>query len=488
MAITTNGLQLARIAGAVFNQQLSASDYSEILASNKTAAELDAWANAAVAAEFKGKTTTNIATTLLANLGLSSVVGLDAWVAAQLTAGGGVAKAGATLLSMLNDFSNMTADVTFGASATTFNTKATASQLLSQTAGTATGTYAAVSAAAPVAAYTLLTGVELKTTGAGDDVFTTVNTSASQTLNAGDNINGGTGNDTLNITSTSLLVAGTGVTSTGIESVVITATSADFSLDAATMTGVTSVTNSGSTNGANVAVSGLTAKVAVNLTGNNNSTTITHAAAAVVGTADALALTLNGANTSNLGTLTVNGFETINAAATGATGSATQSLTILDDSLQTLAITGAGASNITATLSGASGVVVGTVTGGDGAETLTITPGASALLSISTNAGNDRVNISAIAATHTIAGGEGTDTLSTTSASITTVTGANISGFETVRIAGGAAVALPATNTVATFTITDGLGGTLTNLAASGTVNSHLNYPQVKYHPHFFRK
>ena len=469
MAITTNGLQLARIAGAAFNQQLSASDYSEILAANKTAAELNAWANAAVAAEFKGKTTTNIATALLTNLGLSSVVGLDAWVAAQLTAGGGVAKAGETLLSMLNDFSNMTADVTFGASATTFNTKATASQLLSQTAGTATGTYAAVSAATPVAAYTLLTGVDLKTTGAGDDVFTSVNTSTSQTLNAGDNINGGTGNDTLNITSTSALAAGVGVTSTGIESVAITATTGDFSLDTTSMTGITTITNSGST-GAAVTVTGLTNKVAVNLTGANASTTITHAAAAVVGTADALALTLNGANTTSVGTLTVNGFETINAVATGATGSSSTTLTISDDSLQTLAITGAGSSAIVATLSGAGGAVVGTVTGGDGAETLTITPGSSALLSISTNAGNDRVNISSIAATHTIAGGDGTDTLNT-SAAITTVTGANISGFETVRVTLGATVALPATNTVSTFTITDAGGGTLTNLAASGTVN-----------------
>ena len=30
MAISTNGLQLVRLAGAAFNQQLSASDYSEI--------------------------------------------------------------------------------------------------------------------------------------------------------------------------------------------------------------------------------------------------------------------------------------------------------------------------------------------------------------------------------------------------------------------------------------------------------------------------
>ena len=471
MAISTNGVMLTRLTGALYNQQLSASTYSEILAGNTTAAALNAWANAAVAADFGTKTDLQVATTLITNVGLSSVAGLANWVAAQLTAGG-TAKRGETIISLLNSYSNMdTTEAVYGASVATFNTKVDASQALSQTSGNTGGTYAAVSAATPVAAYTLLTGVDLKTTAAGDDVFTSVNTSTSQTLNAGDNINGGAGNDTLNITSTSALAAGTGVTSTGIESVSITATTGAFSLDATTMSGITTVTNSGST-GADVTVSGLTAKVAVNLTGANASTTITHAAAAVVGTADALALTLNGANTTTSGTLTANGFETINVNAVGATGSSALStaLTIADDSLQTLAITGAGATAVIATLSGAGGSVVGTVTGGDGAETLTVTPGTSALLSISTGAGNDRVNLTAIAATHTINGGDGTDTLST-SASITTTTGANISNFETVRVSGGATVALPSTNTVSTFTVAGGAGGTLTNLAASGTVN-----------------
>ena len=469
MAISTNGLQLARIAGAVFNQQLSASDYSEILASNRSAAELNAWADAAVAGEFKGKTTTDIATAVLTNLGLSSIAGLNNWLVGQLNAGGGLAKAGSTMLSLLNDYSNMsTTDATYGASVMTFNTKAAASQTLSQTPGQATGTYAAVSALTPAANFTLTTGVDLRTAGTGDDTYTSVNTSTSQTLNAGDNINGGAGADTLNITSTSALAAGVGVTSTGFETVSITATGGAFSLDATTMTGITAITNSGSTTDATV--TGLTAKVAVNLTGANANTTITHAAAAVAGTADALALTLNGANTTTSGTLTSNGFETINVNAVGATGSSSTALTIADDSLQTLAITGAGASAIVATLNGAAGTVVGTVTGGDGAETLTVTPGASGLMSVSTGAGNDRVNISSIAATHTIAGGDGTDTLST-SVAITTTTGANISGFETVRIAGGVAVALPATNTVSTLTIADAAGGTLTNLATSGTVN-----------------
>ena len=470
MAISTNGVMLTRLTGALYNQQLSASTYSEILAGNTTAASLNAWANAAVAADFGTKTDLQVATTLITNLGLSAVPNLDTWVAAQLTAGG-TAKRGETIISLLNSYSNMdTTEAIYGASVATFNIKVDASQALSQTSGNTGGTYATVSAATPVAAYTLLSGVDLKTTAAGDDVFTSVNTATSQTLNAGDNINGGAGNDTLNITSTSALAAGTGVTSTGIESVAITATTGAFSLDATTMSGITSVTNSGST-GADVTVSGLTAKVAVNLTGANASTTITHAAAAVVGTADALALTLNGANTTTSGTLTANGFETINVNAVGATGSSATALTISDDSMQTLAITGTGASAIVATLNGASGAVVGTVTGGDGAETLTVTSGASGLMSISTGAGNDRVNVSSIAATHTIAGGDGTDTLST-SVSISATTGANISGFETVRIsAAGATVALPATNTVSTLSIIDAVGGTLTNLATGGTVN-----------------
>jgi hypothetical protein len=77
------------------------------------------------------------------------------------------------------------------------------------------------------------------------------------------------------------IAAGTGVTANGFETVSITATGGAFSLDATQMSGITDITNSGST-GADVTVTGLTGKVAVNLTGANASTTITHAAAAVV--------------------------------------------------------------------------------------------------------------------------------------------------------------------------------------------------------------
>jgi hypothetical protein len=146
MAIPTNGIQLVRIAGAAFNQQLSAAEYSEILMVNKTAADLAVWANAAVATSYKGKTTTDISKAVLANVGLSTVPGLEAWLTGQLNGGGGFANAGATLLSLLDGYANMSAtDPIYGASVVTFNTKVDNSQKASQTAGTASGTYAAVS-------------------------------------------------------------------------------------------------------------------------------------------------------------------------------------------------------------------------------------------------------------------------------------------------------------------------------------------------------
>ncbi len=61
MAISTNGVMLTRLTGALYNQQLSASTYSEILAGNTTAASLNAWANAAVAADFGTKTDLQVA-------------------------------------------------------------------------------------------------------------------------------------------------------------------------------------------------------------------------------------------------------------------------------------------------------------------------------------------------------------------------------------------------------------------------------------------
>ena len=222
MAISTNGLQLVRLAGAVCNQQLSASDYSEILAANKTAAELDAWANAAVAAEFRNKTTTDIAKAVLANVGLSTVAGLEAWVAGQLTSAGAGNK-GAKIISMLNDFSNISStDATYGAAVTAFNTKVDAAQVLSQTTGNTGTTFAAAGTTTSALTFTLTTGVDSPSSTSGNDSYN----APAGTFTSLDAINGGAGTDTLNWVTT-----GAGVTAgpasarlTGIETINYTLT------------------------------------------------------------------------------------------------------------------------------------------------------------------------------------------------------------------------------------------------------------------------
>jgi RTX calcium-binding nonapeptide repeat (4 copies) len=164
MAISTNGTVLARLAGGLYNQQLSNASYAEIIATLKTAADVNAFANDLYARDFAGKTDLSVATTLLTNLGLTAVAGLDNWVAAQLTAAGSAK--GAKVVELLNGLSGLTADVTYGSYATAFNTKTAAALALSQTDGNNGGDFA-TAGTAPVSGGTF-------TLTSGDDTADTV--------------------------------------------------------------------------------------------------------------------------------------------------------------------------------------------------------------------------------------------------------------------------------------------------------------------------
>jgi len=132
MPISTNGTIIARLAGGLYNQTLSSATYDEVVSAVKTVADINTWANSLVATDFAGRTDAQIATVLLTNLGLTSVAGLNNWVAAQITAAGASGK-GAKIVSLLNDFSNLASDPTYGAAASSFNTKVDAALALSQT-------------------------------------------------------------------------------------------------------------------------------------------------------------------------------------------------------------------------------------------------------------------------------------------------------------------------------------------------------------------
>jgi len=229
MAISTNGTVIARLAGGLYNTVLSNATYLEVASQDPSTL-----ANTLYTRDFAKSTDLAVATTLVTNLGLSSVAGLANWVAAQLTAAGAANK-GAKVVSLLNDFAGMTADTTYGAQATAFNTKVDAALAASQKTGAVAGVFAdAGTVAVANATFTLTSGVDTGaafTGGAGNDTFT-ANNAALGTL---DSIDGGAGTNTLNITD-SVSIPALNITATNIQTVNVTSTSGSIGTVAADAT------------------------------------------------------------------------------------------------------------------------------------------------------------------------------------------------------------------------------------------------------------
>jgi len=463
MAIPTNGIQLVRLSGALFNQQLSASDYTDILAANKTVTELNAWANSMVSLEYKNKTVTQIAGDLLKNLDLSSVAGLQNWVAGQLTAGGGVAKAGETILAMLNDFSNMTADATYGAAATTFNAKTANAQTLSQTAGSVGGTFSAVSSVATVKTQTitLTAGTDVRAGGSGNDTFDAgLSTSSLQTLNSGDRLDGGAGTDELFAVVTGTV---TPASIASIENISVTAITNAATVDLTNATGLQSFTNLAST--VTQTTTGLSMATAVTVADTTVDQTVTFAGTS--GSSDAVTIGVRNVVNATADSLTVAGIETLTldvsgttntlgALSTAAAGAVTAGVGMTTASAATINVIGAGTTNTLGTLgstvrtldaSKATGSVTAqfssssdqSVTGGAGNDTFHL-GSAAGVDTVSGGAGNDTVRFSANWTTADIVdGGDGTDTIEfTTAADVSGVSSApttyKTTGFETVAV------------------------------------------------------
>jgi len=183
-----------------------------------------------ISTDFGNRTDLQIASTLVSNLGLSAVSGLDAWVAGQLTSAGAGNK-GAKIISMLNDFSNMSStDATYGAAVTAFNTKVDAAQVLSQTTGNTGTTFAAAGTTTSALTFTLTTGVDSPSSTSGNDSYN----APAGTFTSLDAINGGAGTDTLNWVTTGAVTAGPASSKlTGIETINYTTDNA-YTLNLAT--------------------------------------------------------------------------------------------------------------------------------------------------------------------------------------------------------------------------------------------------------------
>jgi hypothetical protein len=354
MAISTNGTIITRLAGSLYGEYLSNASYTEL---NTTAASTVA-ANM-LSNDFAGKTDAQIATTVLKNLGLTTVAGLDNWVAAQLTAAGSTAAAkGAKLVSMLNDYAMMTADATYGASAISFNAKTEASLVKSQTTGTKSGSFATADVVAlSTDPFVLTTGTDVADTvsatrGTLNSTFKftsgndTINASIG-TLNAADVLldNSSTDADVINVT----LNADAGeFTAQSIETIAVNAAAGTPVIDMTKVFGTTAVTVSG-----NVAaqVKDMDASIAgLTISASNYSKTLTVTPATLAGTT-----ALSTAETVNI---KISG-------ATFGTTAATQSALVISaavaGTLETLNITSDGTAVNTFSLATGTNGALGTV-------------------------------------------------------------------------------------------------------------------------------
>ena len=392
-----------------------------------------------------------------------------------------------------------TTDAAFGTSAANFANKVTVATyqtisleeagqgslvgVTSDVTTVATVNAAADAVATAVASTTaaLTAGVDALTGGAGNDSFTaTAATALTTTLNAGDVLAGGEGDDILNITHSIAgggSTLGTGASTSGIETLSINNVTAS-TIDAGLFVGITNVTNNASL--ANTVVDNLAAIPVANLTATSADTTLTIAGAAVIGTGDEMTVNLNGASTTSGSVLSAQGIEkfNVNASGTASGSSTTGAVTLTSSTLKDVVITGTAASVLGVNLAGATTTAAGSVTGNDAANTVALTADAADTISVDLGAGNDILQIGSISKTHTLAGGAGAADTLASAANISTTTGANISGFEVVSSA-GASIALPAaTNTIANVVFTAS-GGAIAGMATGGTVT--LGQPAGAY-------
>jgi len=297
---------------------------------------------------------------------------------------------------------------------------------------------------APVAGQTfaLTAGTDNRTGTSGDDTFDAgLSTSNLQTLNSGDRLDGGAGNDELFATINGS-VAPTSLTN--IERVTATVVTAASTLDLTAATGVSSVTLAGSAFGATVA--GISKSVSVTLRDSAVAHTITYSD--VGGSADSATVNVQNMSQATSVATTIAGVEALTLNATGS--DATLGL-LTSAATTTLNVTGSKALNIVDNLgSTVLTVDASTNTGGvnldfDGTN-MTVTGGAgnddfsfeaAGNVSVSGGALNDifRFNtVGTYTTSDTIAGGDGNDTLSASAAALVTASSSTPTTYRTTGI------------------------------------------------------
>lgn len=389
---------------------------------------------------------------VLTNMGVlpstnAAVLQLETELAAYF---GGMGKGhrGFVVLQLARILADMTADATYGAAATAWNTEVAASIADSTDQSIALSTSPTVE----------------KLGGQGADIFSGVyNLLSSSTLNATDKIVGGAGNDTLSLSLGAAFAGFTTGSVAGVETVSLkNIGGSSTTFDSAGISGATTYTLDTNTASITSLTSLPTGVATINLSGQTDATSFTTSfiagAAEIAGTTNAVAL-----NITNVGKVdTVSGvkvteetvavnlgsFETVNITATGdnsisvasapskitVSGTGYTEITSVVNGLTTFDAS-AATGKLTATLTGVSTTAIKSVKGGSGVNTFTLdTADLAGNATITAGeAATDRVTLlSSGGAVEFSMSGVETLALSTNTTADLLVSGANTTGLSTI--------------------------------------------------------
>jgi Ca2+-binding RTX toxin-like protein len=466
----TSTVSIQRFASAMYGVQVGSSTLSAVQADITSLGGIANAFNNYYSSSFGSVPTATVANSIATNLGLTgtALTAGAAYVKGQLDAAAPGAR-GAVVTNILNLFAGLSADESFGAAATSWNTKVDAAVSYTGATDVVFG-----STVGQGAAFALTTGTNTFTGSASDDTFDAgLSTSSIQTLNSGDRLDGGAGTDDL------FAIINSSVTPAqlkDIENVSLTATTG-ATVDLSNATGLVNVTNQAST--AALTISGISKNVNVTLrdtstagqivsyndvTGTTDSDTIvlqnvTGSAGLTVAGVEALTLESTGSGDNAVALTAANATSLIITGNHGiALGTIPATVATVDASANT-AILGTGVSLTTAN------AAASTVTGSAGNDTIVVRSSA-VNDSISGGAGVDSIRfVGNFSTDDTVDGGDGIDTLSVLAANIasaTTPTTYRVTNIETIAITDALAssgVYTPA-NTSATATRLNVTGAT----------------------------
>ncbi len=489
----TSTVSIQRFASAMYGVQVGSSTLSAVQADITSLGGITNAFNNYYSSSFGSVPTATVANSIATNLGLTgtALTAGAAYVKGQLDAAAPGAR-GAVVTNILNLFAGLSADASFGAAATSWNTKVDAAVSYTGVTDVVFG-----STVGQGAAFALTTGTNTFTGSAGDDTFDAgLSTSSIQTLNSGDRLDGGAGTDDL------FAIINSSVTPAqvkDIENVSLTATTT-ATVDLSNSTGLVSVTNQAST--APLTLQGISKAVAVtvrdtstagqvvtynDVTGTADADTIflqnvTGSASLTVAGVEALTLESSGSG-ANAVALTAANTTTLNVTGTQALTLGTLPATVVTfDASANTAILATGVSLTTAN------TAASTVIGSAGNDTIVIRSSA-VNDSVSTGLGNDSIRfVGNYSVDDTIDGGDGTDTLSVIAANIasaTTPTTYRVTNIETIAItdallSGGAYTPANTSATANRLNVTgatDGSGVAITTGAALSNGSATITGP-----------